>query len=342
MQPFLFDRAGSVAEALRAVPDATVIAGGTNLVDYMRLGVVSPKRVVDISGLSQETAALGRITLDHQGLRLGALVRMAEAEDHPGIRAHYPVLADSLALAASRQIRTMASLGGNLLQRTRCEYFREASWPCNKRRPGSGCAALDGLNRQHAVLGTSDACIATYPGDMAQALLVLDAQVELTGPGGVRLMPVAKVHRQLGATPYLETTLAPDELITALVVPASPWSWRSRYVKVRDRRSYAFALASAAVALDLEGDRVKQARIALGGVATVPWRAEAAEAALVGKPLDQTTARAAADAAFAGARTRAHNAFKVPLGQEVLVQALLQAGALQPPPSTTRNGVTHA
>jgi xanthine dehydrogenase YagS FAD-binding subunit len=257
-------------------------------------------------------------------------VRMAEAEDHPVVRGRYPVIHDTLKLAASRQIRNMASLGGNILQRTRCEYFRETSWPCNKRDPGSGCAAFEGINRQHAILGASEHCIAAYAGDFAQALVALDARVETVGgANGAGTIRFADLHRQPGENPQIETILEPGELITFIVVPAGPWTARSRYVKIRDRQSYQFAVTAAAVALDLDGERVREARIALGGVATVPWRAHEAEAALRGQVLDEAVAMNAADAAFAGARTRAHNAFKVPLGKQTLVRALLEAKAMK-------------
>jgi xanthine dehydrogenase YagS FAD-binding subunit len=223
----------------------------------------------------------------------------------------------------------MASLGGNVLQRTRCEYFRETSWPCNKRNPGSGCAALDGINRQHAILGVSDQCIATYHGDFAQALIALDATVETEGPNGARTLAFAELHRRPGDTPNIETVLAAGELITAITVPAGPWTRRSHYLKVRDRASYAFALASAAIALDMAGGTVRTARIALGGVATVPWRAKAAEEALRRKALDDQTIGAAAEAAFAGARGREHNSFKIELGKRTLARALRQTAALQ-------------
>lgn len=332
MQPFLYHRTRSLDDATAAVGSRAgtttptraavqFIAGGTTMTDLMKLGVMRPEALVDINPLAADAS---RIETTGDGLRLGALVRMAEAEEHPEIRGSYPVLADALRLAASRQIRNMASLGGNVLQRTRCVYFREASFPCNKREPGSGCSALEGVNRQHAVLGTSDACIATYPGDFAQALIALDAVVELRGSEGHRALPFAKLHRPPGDAPHIETVLRPDELITAIVVPAGSWTRRSRYVKVRDRDSYAFALASAAVALDLDGDVVRHVRIALGGVATTPWRARAAEEALVGRRLDEAAAAAAADAAFRDARPRRHNAFKIPLGKATLVRALME------------------
>src|SRR6185312_12440540 len=246
-----------------------------------------------------------------RGLWLGALVRMAEAAEHPDVLAHFPVIAQSLQLAASPQLRNMASLGGNVLQRTRCTYFRDMSYAaCNRRSPGSGCAAMDGVNRQHAVLGTSDRCIATYPGDFAQALIALDAIVDIAGPSGSRTIPFADLHRRPGDSPHIETNLRPGDLITAFVVPPSPWARRSKFVKVRDRESYEFALASAAVALDLADNTVRQVRIALGGLATVPWRAREAEAELRGQPLNEETLDAAAEKAFAGTVPRGKNAFK--------------------------------
>ena len=246
------------------------------------------------------------------------------------MRRQFPVIAQSLQLAASAQIRNMASLGGNVLQRTRCTYFRDVSYGnCNKRNPGSGCAALEGINRSHAVLGGSGQCIATYPGDFAQALIALDAQVELSGPKGLREIPFATLHQAPGQTPHIETTLAPGELIMAFRVPPTSFARRSLFLKIRDRASYEFALASAAVVLDLEGGVVKEARIALGGVATVPWRARDAENRLKGKALDDTLAAAAAETAFEQAKGYEHNAFKIELGKRTLVRALTQAGAME-------------
>jgi xanthine dehydrogenase YagS FAD-binding subunit len=339
MERFAYRRVESVrdaVDAMRQMPSrdrppvmapAEFIAGGTNMTDYMKLGVMRPELLVDINGLAREN--LARIEAGRDGLHLGALVRMAEAQAHPAVLADYPVIAQSLLLAASQQIRNMASLGGNILQRTRCEYFRETSWPCNKREPGSGCAAMEGVNRQHAVLGVSDQCIAVNHGDFAQALVALDASVEIAGAGGTRRLRFADLHRQPGRTPHVETALAPSDVITAITVPAGPWTRRSRYVKVRDRDSYAFALASAAVALDMDGETVREARIALGGVATVPWRSAEAEEALRGKRLDEASAIRAAEAAFATATAREHNAYKIPLGKQTLVRALLETKALQ-------------
>lgn len=304
------------------------LAGGTTLLDLMKLDVMRPPRVVDINALHNE--GFGEIDLGPRGLRLGSMVHMAEAADHEAIRKNYPMVAQSLTLAASAQLRNMASLGGNVLQRTRCTYFRDTSYTnCNKRIPGSGCAAMEGVNRSHAVLGTSDQCIATYPGDFAQALIALDAQVEVSGPRDTHEIPFANFHHLPGKAPHVETALRPGELITAFRIPATPFAKRSLFLKIRDRESYEFALASAAVALDLDGRTVKQARIALGGVATVPWRAREAETHLKGKTLDEDTAMSAAVLAFASAQPREHNAFKIELGKRTMVRALMQAAALE-------------
>ncbi|MCJ8141733.1 xanthine dehydrogenase family protein subunit M [Ancylobacter sp. A5.8] len=316
-------------DILAAEPDSSVafLAGGTTVLDLMKLEVIRPERVIDLNALRGE---YGHIRWDGVSLRLGAFARMAEVAAHPDVLAHYPVIAQSLSLAASAQLRNMASLGGNVLQRTRCAYFRDTSWSaCNKRVPGSGCAALEGANRSHAVLGTSDHCIATYPGDFAQALLALDASVNVAGPRGSRRLPFASLHRRPGTIPHLETNLLSGEIITEFVVPSGAWTRRSLYLKIRDRQSYEFAVASAAVAVDLDGDVVRNARIALGGVATVPWRALEAEAALRGRPLTAEVARTAARAAFADATPQSHNAFKVELGQSTLVRALLQAASME-------------
>lgn len=337
MRPFTYIAAPDAASAVRTatVPaDAHVrsavqlMGGGTTLLDLMKLDVMRPTSVVDLTGFDAGRA--GRIEATPQGLRLGALATMAEAAENAAVVRDYPVIAQSLAQAASAQLRNMARLGGNALQRTRCNYFRDPSYAqCNKREPGSGCAAMDGYNRLHAVLGTSEACIASYPGDFAQGLIALDATVEVLGRNGPRAIRFADLHRRPGATPHVETSLAPGEMIVAYLVPAGAWTRRSVYTKVRDRDSYAFAIASAAVALDMDGANVRSARIALGGVATVPWRAREAEAVLAGRPLDEAAATRAAEAAFAGARTHEHNAYKVPLGKATLVRALLAARSLE-------------
>jgi len=330
MQSFAYVRANSADDAVReaaAGASAAFLAGGTTLIDLMKLEAMRPERVIDINDLS---VGHSEINVSADGLQLGALTRMGVAARHPAVVADYPVIAQSLQLAASAQLRNMATLAGNVLQRTRCNYFRDPGWgSCNKRHPGTGCAALEGVNRKHAVLGTSEHCIATYPGDFAQALIALDASVDVVGTNGPRTLPFAELHREPADTPEIETTLAPDELITGFTVPAGPWTRRSVYVKVRDRESYEFALASAAVALELDGDRVRTARVALGGVATKPWRAREAEALLTGKPLDEANTQAAARAAFATAQGRGANAFKIELGRRTLVRALNQAAALR-------------
>jgi xanthine dehydrogenase YagS FAD-binding subunit len=305
---------------------AQYLAGGTTILDLMKLDVMRPEMLVDINRVDP---AGSRIERRADGFHLGAFATMAEAGDHPDIRQNYPVVAQSLELAASAQLRNMATLGGNVLQRTRCTYFRDPSWgACNKREPGSGCAALDGVNRKHAVLGVSDQCIAGYPGDFAQALVALDAAVEIAGPRGVRVVPFETLHRAPGATPHIETTLAPGELITGFRLPVAAWTRRSLYLKIRDRQSYEFALASAAVALDLEDGVVHEARIALGGVSAKPWRAREAEAELRGKPLDAASAGRAAEAAFADAKPQRDNQYKIELGKRTLVRALLQTAQL--------------
>jgi xanthine dehydrogenase YagS FAD-binding subunit len=336
MRPFVYERAQTVPDALKAFTAASgaptsapaqFLAGGTTLLDLMKIDVMRPEVLVDINAL--ERTPMGRIEPAGGGLRLGALARLTAAAEHPIVKRDYPVIAQSLQLAASQQLRNMASLGGNVLQRTRCTYFRDVSYAdCNKRNPGSGCAALGGINRMHAILGTSDQCIATYPGDFAQALIALDANVEIHGTKGNRSIPFASLHRPPSDTPEVETTLAPGEMIVSFTIPAGPWR-RSLYLKIRDRESYEFALASAAVALDVQGGIVRDARIALGGVATVPWRAKEAEAALKGKALDDQAINAAAEAAFAGARPQEHNAFKVDLGKRTLARALTQAAKLE-------------
>jgi xanthine dehydrogenase YagS FAD-binding subunit len=326
MQPFYYDRPQTVDDASRLATEtqgSVLYAGGTTLYDLMKLNVIQPARVIDITRLSDES--LRTIEIRNNTLRFGALVSMATAAEHPQVKRLAPVLSESLWLAASPQIRHMARLGGNVLQHTRCPYYRDPTWQaCNKRNPGSGCAAIGGVNRLHAVLGTSDACIAMYPGDWAQGLIAFDAQVEVEGPKGARAIPFAKLHRLPGNTPHIETTLEAGEVIRHIVVPLNPALERSLYIKARDRESYAFANASAAVGLALadDGETVDDVRIGLGGVATVPWRARQAENHLKGKPLTLENARAAAEVAFADAQTFEHNAFKVHLGINVIVKAL--------------------
>jgi xanthine dehydrogenase YagS FAD-binding subunit len=336
MRPFAYERASDAAQASRAGREtgqgqgdapAQYLAGGTTLIDLMKLNVLQPERVVDITPLR---ARHGDIQAGPDGLRLGALATMATAADHPMVLRDYPVLAQSLQLAASAQLRNMATLGGNVLQRTRCTYYRDPSWSaCNKRKPGSGCAAMDGFNRNHAVLGVDDSCIAQYPGDFAVALVALDAQAELSGPHGQRVVSVESLHRPPNGAPHLDNTLAAGELITAFRVPAGGWTRRSLYLKIRDRASYEFAIASAAVALLMDDEVVREVRIGLGGMAYRPWRAREAEALLLGKPLTEQAAEQAARAALAGAVTHGHNAYKPELGRRTIVRALLQAKAME-------------
>jgi xanthine dehydrogenase YagS FAD-binding subunit len=328
MIAFNFERPDSLSAAVQAYkPSSAFLAGGTTLVDLMKLDVMRPATLIDVNASYNGEAD---ITLQGDVIRLDAGARMAQAESHPLVLANLPVVAQSLQLAASPQLRNMASLGGNVLQRTRCSYFRDVAFAnCNKRNPGSGCAALDGVNRMHAVLGASDACIAAYPGDFAQALVAMDASVDVVSANGRRSLKFDQLHREPGEHPELETTLKPGELIEAFRIPTASWTKRSLYLKIRDRQSYAFALASAAVALDMEGDAIKGARIALGGLATKPWRAHEAEARLVGKSASPEAFNAAAEAAFAEAKPRDGNRFKVELGKRTLVRALTQTAEMK-------------
>ena len=332
MRPFAYERAADAAEAARMGREAgqgqidartQYLAGGTTLIDLMKLDVLRPDKLVDITPLQGRH---GQIEVGGGGVRLGALAKMSQVADHPQVRHDYPVLAEALQQAASAQLRNMATIGGNVLQRTRCAFFRDPSWSaCNKRAPGSGCAALTSVNRNHAVLGVDDSCISQYPGDLGVALIALDAKVETT----VRSLPFAELHRSADGRPEIETVLQPGELITAVAVPAGPWTRRSLYLKVRDRASYEFAIASAAVALDMDGDLVRSARIGLGGMAYRPWRAREAEAVLAGKPLTEEAAMQAAHVALQGAVTHGHNDYKPELGRRTLVRALLQAKAME-------------
>ncbi len=323
MNPFDYTVAPSVDAALAALGRSgrppRILAGGTTLVDLMRLNVEQPASIVDINRIP------GLDYIDTQNvdaLVFGALARMSDVADNPIVRRDYPVLSEALWRAASQQLRNMASLGGNLLQRTRCAYFRDRQYPCNKREPGSGCSALDGINRGHAILGASDQCIAVYPGDLAIALVALDAAIDVRSPSGARTLKVADLHREPGRTPDLETTLRPDELVLRIRVPRSRIGKASTYLKVRDRESYAFAVASAAVALDMDGDIVRDARIAVGGLATRPWRVQAAERRLVGKAFSAAAAAEAGRLALQGAVTRPQNAFRLDLGANTVAEAL--------------------
>lgn len=304
------------------------IAGGTNLVDLMKIGVEHPSRVVDLNPLVKRDASLSTVTdLANGGLRLGGLARMADVAWDARVKQRYPLISQSLLLAASGQVRNMATMGGNILQRTRCAYFRDVAMACNKREPGSGCSALRGVNRGHAVLGTSEKCIATHPSDFAVALAALGATVNVKGPAGARAIPFTDFHVVPGEHPERETTLRPGEIITSIDLPGLPYASRSLYLKVRDRASFAFALASAAVALDLDNNSIRDARVALGGVATKPWRSHEAERALIGRPATAATFREAANAALAGAKPHKDNAFKIELAKRTLVRALVEVSA---------------
>jgi len=337
MRPFVYQRATDPALAMQALAaaaagnnpptQATVqpLAGGTTLIDLMKLDVMRPNTVVDINPLA---SAWSTINLEGENLHLGALARMSDVAANPEIQQNYPVIADSLKLAASQQLRNMATLGGNVLQRTRCTYFRDVTYGnCNKRNPAAGCAALDGVNRTHAVLGTSEHCIATYPGDFAQALIALDAIVDITARSGVRSIPFAQLHKLPENSPHIETTLAAGELISGFRI-LGRWP-RSVYLKARDRQSYEFALSSAAIAVDVQNGVVRDGRVALGGVATIPWRAHEAEALIKGQKLDDALAQRVAETAFAGANSRKDNAFKIELGKRVVAHALKQAATME-------------
>jgi xanthine dehydrogenase YagS FAD-binding subunit len=323
MRPFAYQRPGDMADAvtmLAQAPNGTFLAGGTNLVDLMRLGVATPDVLVDVRRLGSD-----RITeLPDGGLRIGAAVPNSELAADRRVRRRYPVLSQALLSGASGQLRNLATTGGNLLQRTRCVYFQNVTTPCNKRQPGSGCSALEGYHRELAILGWSDACVATHPSDMAVALAALEAVVRAQGPGGERTIPLTDLHRLPGDHPERDTVLERGELITAVDLPPLPMAARSRYRKVRDRASYAFALVSVAAALQVAAGVVGDVRLALGGVAHKPWRATTAEQALRGAPATQDSFRAAAEAELAGARTLPGNAFKVPLARNVIVSTLLE------------------
>jgi xanthine dehydrogenase YagS FAD-binding subunit len=318
---FIRDERLEGARAALSATGTAALAGGTGLIDLMKLGVERPARLIDINRLP-----LAAIERRNGLIRIGALARNSDVAYDPLIAESFPVLSRALLSGASPQLRNMATVGGNVLQRTRCTYFRDSTWACNKREPGSGCSAIDGFNRNHAILGTSDACIATNPSDMNVALAALDATLVVQGSRGERRIAFVDVHRLPGDTPHLETVLQPGDLIVALEIPATPFFRNSTYLKVRDRTSYAFALASAAVALDLQGGSVANARVALGGVATKPWRSGAAEAVLVGNAPSLALYRAAAEAAFLEAVPQRDNAFKAELGIKVLTRALALVG----------------
>ena len=327
MRPFTYIKPTTVSDAVRAIavagPGTRLLAGGTTLYDLMKLNVETPCTIVDINSLTELS---GFDTSGSRELVFGALSRMSDVAADPRLVRDYPALSESLLQAASQQLRNMASLGGNLLQRTRCAYFRGGEpFACNKRKPGSGCSARDGINRGHAVLGGSDRCVAVYPGDWAVALSAFDAKVDVLGPRGQRTIPVEELHREPGVRPDVETVLDPNELILRIRVPVTALGCASTYHKIRDRESFAFALASAAVALRMDGETVSDARIAIGGLATRPWRARAAEQILVGCPLTAQNARAAGDTALRDAKADDDNRFRIELGARTVADALMIA-----------------
>ncbi|WP_210519142.1 FAD binding domain-containing protein [Hymenobacter terricola] len=326
MNNFTYLQATAAKDATAAVAgtkEAAFIAGGTTLLDLMKLDVENHSQLVDINML-----AFKGVEQTADGLRIGALERMSDVGENPLVLQNYPVISQSLLLAASPQLRNMASIGGNILQRTRCGYFRDTAFPCNKRQPGSGCPAQDGENRGLAILGGSKSCIATYPGDLAVALVALDAVLLLeNSKGKQRRVPLVDFHVVPGSTPQRETVIEPGELIVSVTVPAAAHARKSMYLKVRDRASYAFALASAAVGLDVQGGQIRSARVALGGVGTKPWRSLAAEKVLTGAPATEATFRAAAAAAVRDAQPHEQNRFKVELAQNTLVRALTELSA---------------
>lgn len=319
MHPFEYSRVTSDTAALEAGRDRTAkfIAGGTNLLDLMKEHVETPRLLIDINPLP-----MSGIEVNSNGLRIGALARMSEVAEHDAVVRGWPVISEALLASASPQLRNMASMGGNLLQRPRCPYFRDITFNCNRRDPGSGCSAIPGENRRHAILGTSEWCIATHASDLAVALVAMDARLRLRGQNGERTVALTEFYREPGDTPHIENVLQPGEMIIAIDVPASSHAENSHYLKVRDRASYDFALASAAVGLDLDSGTIRSARIALGGVATKPWRSVASEQALIGKPVSVAAFRAAADAAIQGARPQRQNKFKVELARRTVIRAL--------------------
>jgi xanthine dehydrogenase YagS FAD-binding subunit len=327
MRPFKYTRAAEPNGAAAVVagnPQAKFLAGGTNILDLMKEDVERPDELVDVSRLK-----LAEIKAAGGGVSIGALAKNTDTANHPLIRRNYPLLTQAIVAGASGQLRNMATNGGNLMQRTRCQYFYDTAMPCNKREPGTGCGALEGLNRIHAILGWSEKCVATYPGDMANALYALDAVVRVRGAAGrERTIPVVEFHRLPGDTPERDNNLQHGELITAIELPKSSFAKNSYYLKVRDRASYAFALVAVAAAVELDGGRVRQARVVLGGVAHKPWRSLEAESALVGKPASEEIFGRAAEAALREAKPLAHNAYKVELGKRAVVRALMRAAGL--------------
>ena len=329
MTPFKYARADSPATAVQlrlADRDGgRYLAGGTNLIDLLKYDVDRAGTLVDVTRLD-----LKQITeTPAGGVRLGALAKNTTTANHPLVRERYPLLTQAILAGATAQLRNMATNGGNILQRTRCPYFYDTATPCNKREPGSGCGALEGLNRTHAIFGHSDKCVAVHPSDMAVALAALEASVHVRGANDkTRVIPFEAFHRLPGDEPQRDSTLEPGELIEAIELPKSPFGTRSYYLKVRDRASYAFALVSVAAAVEMDGDRIRQARVALGGVAHKPWRARAAEAELAGKPATEDAFAAAAEAELKAAMPLEHNGFKVPMARHAIVRALSRASGL--------------
>jgi xanthine dehydrogenase YagS FAD-binding subunit len=322
MQVFRYSQARTVDAAVRsgAATETSFIAGGTTLVDLMKLNVLTPQAVVDINGLPLDRVE----ALPGGGLRIGAMVRNSDLANHPTVKQQYAVLSEALLSGASPQLRNMATTGGNLLQKTRCYYYRDTNYACNKRQPGSGCAALDGFNRIHAVLGGSEHCVATHPSDMAVAMMALEATVHAQGPKGERAIALDEFYLVPGSTPNRENVLAPGELITHVTLPALAGGTRSHYLKLRDRAQYEFALASSAVVVNLSGGRIQRARIAFGGVGTKPWRSREAEKALEGQEATPENFRRAADAAMASAKPLQYNGFKIELAKRALIRTLEQ------------------
>jgi len=326
MNPFLYTRSTAATGAIQSMvkaPHAQFLAGGTNLIDLMKMGVVVPERLVDINPLP-----LKGIQKMGTGLRIGALATNSEVADHPLILQGYPLLSLAINAGASPQLRNMATVGGNMMQRTRCNYFFDTSMPCNKRSPGSGCGALEGYNRMHALFGASDQCIAVNPSDMNVALTALDAVVHIKGPKGERKIPFADFHRLPGDHPEKDNTLERTELIMAVDLPASPFHQHVHYLKIRDRSSYAFALVSVAAALHMEGNTIKEARLAMGGVAHKPWRLHAAETFLKGKTAGDDAFQQASQIAMQGAKAYKYNQFKMTLAPNAILQALRTASGL--------------
>jgi xanthine dehydrogenase YagS FAD-binding subunit len=326
---FRYARASDVTDAVRQIaadPQAKFIAGGTNLIDLMKDDVERPTRLIDITRLPLKTVE----ETAEGGLRIGAMVPNSDLAYHPLVAQRYPMLASAIVAGASPQLRNMASTGGNLLQRTRCYYFYDIATPCNKREPGSGCSAASGLNRMHAILGTSEACIATHPSDMCVALAALDATVHVIGPAGSRAIAFCDFHRLPGDTPQQDTNLEKNEIITAVELPPRGFAANYTYLKIRDRMSYAFALVSVAAALGLEGQTIKEARLVLGGVAHKPWRNASAEAALIGQTADRVNFARAAEILLRDAKGLEHNAFKVDLARRAIIRALTQAADGRP------------